>query len=67
MIDVRATETLLRDGPDGRRPGGWRILVRRNGVVVREWRCRDQRHAEALADQLRFERRLMTGGAVRRV
>ena len=58
MIDIRSTQTLLRDGPDGRMSGGWSVLVRRNGVVVREWQCRDQRQAEALADQLRLECRL---------
>ena len=62
MIEIQATETLLRDGPEGRSPGGWHVLVRLDGVAVREWRCRDQRHAEALAEQLRFERWLMARG-----
>jgi hypothetical protein len=41
MIEIQATETLLRDGPEGRSPGGWHVLVRLDGVVVREWRYRD--------------------------
>ena len=66
MIDIRPTQTLLRDGPDGRRSGGWSVLVRLNGVVIREWRCRDQRQAEALAEQLRLVRQLAVQGSARR-
>jgi hypothetical protein len=53
MIDIRPVHTLLRDGPDSRRTDSWSVLIRLDGVVVRECRCSDRDQAEMAAEQLR--------------
>jgi hypothetical protein len=58
MREVRMVEMLVRFGRHDPEPGGWRVLLLDRGVVVRDYPCRDQRHAEALAEALRREYRL---------
>ena len=53
MLEVRIVESLVRVGRSGFEPGGWSILICVEGVVRRECRCRDARHAEAVAASLR--------------
>ncbi|MDQ3921687.1 MAG: hypothetical protein M3248_04965 [Actinomycetota bacterium] len=53
MLEVRIAENLVRFSRSSFEPGGWAVLVSRDGVVVREYRCRDARHAEAVAAVLR--------------
>ena len=53
MLEVRIAESLVRVGRSGFESGGWSVLICRDGVVVREYRCRDARHAEAVAASLR--------------
>ena len=53
MLKVRIAENLVCVSRSGFESGGWAVLICREGVVVREYRCRDARHAEAVAASLR--------------
>ncbi len=53
MLEVRIAESLVRVGCSGFEPGGWSVLIYREGVVVREYRCRDFNHARAVATSMR--------------
>ena len=53
MLEVRIAENLVRVSRSGFEPGGWSVLICVEGVVRREYRCRDARHAEAVAAGLR--------------
>ena len=53
----RQLETLVRIGRHGREPGGWSVLLCDDGVVIRDYPCRDQHHAEAVAEVLRRQHR----------
>ena len=46
-------ETVVHVGRHGPEPGGWSVLLCDGGVVIRDYPCRDQRHAEAVAEVLR--------------
>ncbi len=58
MREVRIVETVVRIGRHGREPGGWSVLLCDGGVVIRDYPCRDQRHAEAVAEVLRQRHRV---------
>ena len=66
MLEVRIVETLVRVGRYGREPGGWSVLLCDSGVVVRDYPCRDPRHAEAVAEVLRQQHRLRALGTTPR-
>ena len=64
MLDVRIVENLVRVSRSGFETGGWSVLICVEGVVRREYRCRDARQAEAIAASLRGSHAGM--GALRR-
>ncbi len=53
IIDIRPVHTLLRVGPDGYWTDSWSVLIRLDGVIIREYRCSDCDQAELAAEQLR--------------
>ena len=58
MFEVRIVEMLVRFDQYDREPGGWSVLLCDGGVVIRDYPCRDQRHAEAVAEVLRQRHRV---------
>ena len=58
MREVRIVETVVRVGRHGPEPGGWSVLLCDGGVVIRDYPCRDRRHAEAVAEVLRRRHRV---------
>ncbi len=58
MFEVRIVEMLVRFDRHSRELDGWSVLLCDGDVVVRDYPCRDQRHAEALAEALRREHQL---------
>ena len=62
MREVRTVETVVRVGRHGPEPGGWSVLLCDGGVVIRDYPCRDHRHAEAVAEVLRRQHRLPNPG-----
>ena len=60
MREVRTVETVVRVGRHGPEPGGWSVLLCDGGVMIRDYPCHDQRHAEAVAEVLRRQHRLPT-------